>query len=69
MERLALKIEGMSCGHCVANVTTALKAVDGVRVETVGIGSASLAYDPATTNPGAITSAVAKAGYPAAAAA
>lgn len=26
-----LKIEGMSCGHCVKAVETALKAVDGVK--------------------------------------
>ncbi len=69
MERLALKIDGMSCGHCVAAVTKALKAVNGVQVDSVGIGSASLAYDPAATTPGAIASAVAVAGYAAAPAA
>lgn len=25
-----IKIKGMSCGHCVASVTSALKAIDGI---------------------------------------
>lgn len=25
-----IKIKGMSCGHCAASVTSALKAIDGI---------------------------------------
>ncbi|MDQ6831290.1 MAG: cation transporter [Gemmatimonadota bacterium] len=69
MERLELKIDGMSCGHCVAAVTKALKAADGVRVDSVEVGSATLTYDPAATTPSAIAKAIAAAGYVAAPAA
>ncbi len=63
MERMSLKIDGMSCGHCVGAVTKALKSVDGVTVENVAVGSATIAYDPTATSPSAVASAVAKAGY------
>jgi copper chaperone len=47
MTTLNLSIEGMSCGHCVMSVQKALRALDGVDVGQVQIGSASLSYDPA----------------------
>ena len=53
----------MSCGHCVASVRKALDAVAGTTVERVGVGSASVAYDPAITSTAAIESAVRDAGY------
>jgi copper chaperone CopZ len=43
---LTLAISGMSCGHCVAAVTDALRNVPGAHVEQVAIGSATLALDP-----------------------
>jgi copper chaperone len=63
MERLTMKVEGMSCGHCVHAVTNALKNVEGVTVETVAIGSATVSYDPAATSVEQITRAVEDAGY------
>lgn len=63
MEQAKLKIDGMSCGHCVASVTSALKSVDGVTVENVAVGSASLEYNPATTDMEKIRDAVAGAGF------
>lgn len=63
MEQAKLKIDGMSCGHCVASVTSALKSVDGVTVENVAVGSASLEYNPATTDMEKIRGAVAGAGF------
>ncbi len=63
MKQLTLNISGMSCGHCVARVTNALKAVAGVETEAVKIGSATVAYDPATTSPEQIAAAVSHAGY------
>ena len=32
-----IKIEGMSCGHCSASVTKALKALDGVKDADVNL--------------------------------
>jgi copper chaperone CopZ len=63
MEKLNLEIDGMSCGHCVAAVKSALTALDGVRVERVEIGSATLAYDPARVPAQAILDAVEDEGY------
>jgi len=51
METMSLKIEGMSCGHCTRAVSRALHGLDGVLVETVEIGSATLRYDPARIGP------------------
>ncbi len=47
MTALQLTIDGMSCGHCVMSVQKALRALDGVNVEQVLIGSAALQFDPA----------------------
>ncbi len=47
MQPLTLKIDGMSCGHCVMSVQKALRALDGVQVEQVLVGSAQLQFDPA----------------------
>lgn len=63
MKRLTLNIAGMSCGHCVARVTKALKSVDGAEVEDVKIGSATVSYDPGATSTAQIAQAVEGAGY------
>ena len=63
MERITLKIDGMTCGHCVGAVTKALKSMDGVNLEQVSVGSATVAYDPAVTSEARITEAVEDQGY------
>ena len=63
MERMTLRIEGMSCGHCVSAVTKALGSVEGVRVEHVAIGEATVAYEPGAANETVIAEAVADEGY------
>ena len=63
MEHLSLKIDGMSCGHCVARVEKALKQLDGVAVERVEVGSAEIGYDPARTAYPQILAALDDAGY------
>ncbi len=40
-----IRIEGMSCDHCVRSVTRALEETDGVEVESVEIGLARVRYD------------------------
>ena len=47
MTPLNLKIDGMSCGHCVMSVQKALRSLDGVQVDQVNVGSAQLQFDPA----------------------
>ena len=63
MDRMTMKIEGMSCSHCVGQVTKALEGVEGVEVEQVAIGTATVAYDPATASKERIAQAVEDQGY------
>jgi copper chaperone len=63
MERVKLSVEGMNCGHCVAQVTKALRGVQGAVVENVAVGAADVTFDPAKTNREELTRAVTEAGY------
>lgn len=65
MTTTTLKIAGMTCGHCVARVTKALKAVPGVQEAAVDLQKAEavVAYDEARVALEAVASAVAEAGY------
>jgi copper chaperone len=58
MDELTLKITGMSCGHCVGQVTKALTRLDGVQV-----GEAIVVYDPREIVPTEIILAMNEAGY------
>lgn len=59
-----LRIDGMTCGHCVQAVTKALSVVPGVKVRSVAVGSAVIeAADGLTT--GKAVAALDEAGYPA----
>ena len=66
MNRTTLKIEGMSCGHCVQSVKQALEGIEGVKVESVSVGGAAVEYDPARTSVRDIARAIGDAGYAAA---
>lgn len=63
MSKLELEIEGMSCGHCVAAVSGALRELPGVKVDAVGIGSAAVTYEPERVSLDDILLAVEDAGY------
>ncbi|MBS0159908.1 MAG: heavy-metal-associated domain-containing protein [Nitrospira sp.] len=63
MEDLLLKIDGMSCGHCVGQVTKALTQLDGVQVRSVKVGEALIAYDQGEIAPGDIARAIREVGY------
>jgi len=63
MKELILKINGMSCGHCVGQVTKALTQLDGVQLKTVKVGEAILTYDQGQITPADIAVAVSEAGY------
>ena len=63
MDKLTMQITGMTCGHCVAGVTRALKGVPGVTVDQVAIGTASVEYDPTATTLTDIATAVEEEGY------
>ena len=63
MAEAKLKIDGMSCQHCVAAVKKALCEVTGVDSTDVEIGSATVRYDDAKTNQKDLEAAVEKAGF------
>jgi copper chaperone len=63
MDRIKLKIDGMTCGHCVSAVDKALKGIDGVTVENVAVGSATVSYDPTAVSEDRIAEVVADEGY------
>lgn len=63
MDHMTMKIDGMTCGHCVSQVTKALERMDGVRVEKVEVGAAAVAYDPTATSETRIREAIEEQGY------
>lgn len=65
METVTLKVNGMSCGGCVASVTRVLRALTGVGEVAVALdsGTATVTYDPQNTGMPAFKRAVEDAGY------
>jgi len=45
MKKASIKIDGMSCQHCVGRVLRALEEQDGVEVDEVRVGSAQVRLD------------------------
>ena len=64
MAKATLKIQGMTCNHCVMRVAKALKAVPGVQDAQVDLqkGEAVVAYDEARVTPEELSFAVVEAG-------
>lgn len=63
MESVTLKIDGMSCDHCVRAVRQALEELPQVDIQSVGIGRASLRFDNDSTSVERILAAIQEAGY------
>jgi len=66
MEQQAeIRIDGMSCGGCVANVTRKLQAVAGVQSVDVQLqpGLAKVHFDDAATSLAALESVIDEAGF------
>ena len=63
MDRIKLAINGMTCGHCVSSVDKALKTIDGVTVENVAVGSATVSFDPTAVSEARIAEVVEDEGY------
>lgn len=60
---LTVEIGGMSCGHCQKAVRNALESVEGVHIDEVAIGRASMHFDAAQLKATSITDAIRDAGY------
>jgi len=65
MDKLTLKLKGMSCASCANNIEQAIQAVPGVETCNVnfGIEQATINYDSQKTSLEEIQKAVTKAGY------
>ena len=65
MHTESLKVTGMTCGGCTANVTQALKAVAGVQDVKVSLsaGEATVQFDERQASSDTLRSAVLRAGY------
>ena len=63
MAEAKLKIDGMSCQHCVQAVKKALCEVIGVDSTEVEIGSATVRFDDAKASQKDLEAAVEKAGF------
>ena len=65
MANVKLKITGMTCGHCLAKVETALKGVRGVYSAVVDLpdGEAEVDFDDDAVTTTQLIGAVQKAGY------
>ncbi|MBW1711146.1 MAG: heavy-metal-associated domain-containing protein [Deltaproteobacteria bacterium] len=59
-----IKIEGMTCQHCVMNVTKALEGIEGTENVKVDLDKGEAAYDEAKpVDMDSIKNAIEKAGY------
>ncbi len=65
MVKSTLKIQGMTCNHCVMRVAKALKAVPGVQDAQVDLqtGEAVISYDETKVTMEKLQFAVVEAGY------
>ncbi len=65
MKKTKLKVDGMSCQHCVKTVTDALTDLSGVRRAKVNLRKAEAVvhYDAARVTPATLTAAITEAGF------
>ncbi len=63
MKTEELKIEGMSCGHCVMSVKKELSRLAGVRVDAAEIGKVRVEYDETRITREDLARAIDQAGY------
>ena len=67
MAQTTLKLEGLTCQHCVGSVTTELQSLPGVTDVTIdlaneGVSTATVTSNP-TPSPEQFKDAIAEAGY------
>lgn len=63
MKKQELKIDGMSCGHCVKALQKELQSVQGLQVDEVQVGKAVISYDPERVHDDDILQAIDEAGF------
>lgn len=65
MDKITLRVDGMSCGHCKAAVEKALKGLDGIQEAEADIAAktVTVTYDAGKISRDDLAEAVADAGY------
>lgn len=65
MEKMTVKVNGMTCAHCKMHVENAISSLEGVSEAKVSLeeGKADITYDPAKVTLDDIKAAVDEAGY------
>ncbi len=63
MTGVTIKVEGMSCQHCVMRVKKAVEALRGIAELNVQIGTVDLKFDEKEINKEEIEKAITNAGY------
>ncbi len=63
MKTTELRIEGMTCGHCVMSVRKELSKLASVNVEDVQIGSAKVVIDETKITAQQLAQAIEEAGF------
>jgi copper chaperone len=65
MDKITLKVDGMSCEHCVKAVNNALAGISGVKDIAVSLkdGKVSFSHDPANAPLETIKAAIIEEGY------
>ena len=61
--RKEIKIEGMSCKHCVMHVTEALEEIDGVKNVKVSLEKQNAILEAENVNDEALKKAIEEVGY------
>jgi copper chaperone len=65
MEKVELRVEGMTCGGCVKSIQNALNGRDGVSDATADLdtGTVSIDFDPNLIQQAALEKAIVDAGF------
>jgi copper chaperone len=63
MTKKTISIHGMTCGHCLRTVDAALRALPGVTIEHLKVGSATVSFDESVIAEDRIDRAIEDAGY------
>jgi copper chaperone len=63
MAETTIKIEGMSCQHCVMAVKKAITGLKGIDQADVNIGNATVKYDESNVKKEEIEAAIEKTGF------
>jgi copper chaperone len=65
MERVELRVEGMTCGGCVKSIQNALTAKDGVSTATANLeaGTVAIEFDPGVIQQAILKKTIVDAGF------